>query len=554
MSAGAEKKMVKTTIDGREHEFAEGTTILEAARSVGIQIPHYCYHPGLSIAGACRMCLVEIEKIPKLQISCYMTVGDGMVVYTDNERVKRARKAMMEFHLVNHPVDCPVCDQAGECGLQEYYMMHGLYHSRLRENKVRKARKAFRIGPYVMLDQERCILCSRCVRFCREISKSHELGLFKRGDRSVIDIFGDRELDNPYSVNVVDICPVGALTEREFRFKTRVWYLESADSVCPRCSRGCNVFIHYNVKRPWKNEGRKVLRLKPRFNEDVNRWWLCDEGRYCFRFIDDPDRLTEPSVRRDGHRETASWEDALAYAAERLTAASGESGKEVVALISPQAANEELHLLKKVFDERLPGWRAAFTTATRFPETEDDLLRRADKNPNTTGARLIVLNDMATMDLAELKKTALDGKIGALVVSGNDLTALRDGLGDGWDEALDKIGFLLYMGTNDDSTARKARVSLPVAAFAEREGTVANFEGRVQIQRRAFDPTGDSLPGWEIIRRLGVALGGEYAYASAEEVFLDLASSNEAFRGLDYAKIGPSGLKLNLAQSLFPDS
>ena len=231
--------MLKTVIDGKEYSFAEGTTILEAAKSVGIDIPHYCYHPGLSIAGACRMCLIEIEKIPKLQIACYMTVGEGMVVHTQTERVKKARKAMLEFHLVNHPLDCPVCDQAGECGLQIYYMTHGLYISRLGENKVKKAKKAFRIGPYVMLDQERCILCSRCVRFSNENVENQRAGDFRaRRPRANWMSSPARKLDNPYSVNVVDICPVGALTEREFRFKTRVWYLESAESICPALRQG----------------------------------------------------------------------------------------------------------------------------------------------------------------------------------------------------------------------------------------------------------------------------------------------------------------------------
>ena len=220
-----EIKMVKCTVNGNQYEFAAGTTILEACRSVGIKIPHYCYHRELSIAGACRMCLVEIEKIPKLQIACYMTVGDDMVIYTENERVIKARQAMLEFHLVNHPLDCPVCDQAGECKLQEYYMLHGKYIARLQENKVKKHHKGHVLGPHVMLDQERCILCSRCVRFTREISKTHQLGMFERGDREEIDIFPGQPLTDPYSGNVIDICPVGALTEKDFRFKTRVWFL-----------------------------------------------------------------------------------------------------------------------------------------------------------------------------------------------------------------------------------------------------------------------------------------------------------------------------------------
>ncbi|MBN2290468.1 MAG: (2Fe-2S)-binding protein, partial [Candidatus Glassbacteria bacterium] len=496
-----QKKTVRTVIDGTGYEFPEGTSILEAARSVGVEIPHYCYHPGLSIAGACRMCLVEIEKIPKLQISCYMTVGDGMVVHTNNERVRQARRAMLEFHLVNHPLDCPVCDQAGECGLQEYYMMHGLYVSRLAENKVKKTKKAFQIGPHVMLDQERCIVCSRCVRFCAEISKSFELGVFERGDRSEVDIFQDRRLDNPYSVNVVDICPVGALTEKDFRFKTRVWYLERAESVCPGCATGCNVEIHYNLKRPYKNDGRRIARIKPRYNPEVNEWWICDEGRYCFRFVDAPDRLSVPSVRSGDSLAEAAWDEALTRAAEALQAvASGAKKGEVAFLVSPRAANEELHLLRRVIGEQLPGSLIAFSNFSTAEPTEDDFLRRADKNPNTAGARLIGLTpeQAEVIGLDELKAKALAGEIGALYICYHDPPGLPEVQGRSWEEALDRVGKVIFQGTNSSATSERAQVVLPAAAFAEREGSVVNAGLRLQLQRRAFDPLAGSLPGWEI--------------------------------------------------------
>ena len=541
--SGKEKKTVKTVIDGTQYEFAEGTTILEAAESVGIEIPHYCYHPGLSIAGACRMCLVEIEKIPKLQISCYMTVADGMVIHTNNERVKRARKAMLEFHLVNHPLDCPVCDQAGECGLQIYYMMHGNYLSRLRENKVKKTKKAVQIGPHVMLDQERCILCSRCVRFCQEISKSNELGIFQRGDREETDVFPGIQLDNPYSANVIDICPVGALLDRDFRFKTRVWYLESADSICPRCSRGCNIEIHYNLTRPWKNEGRRLARLKPRFNEEVNHWWICDEGRYGFKFVDDDDRIEEPLVSTNGKTRTAPYKEALELAAEGLRNSAASSESEIAVLVSPRAANEELYLLKRVFSEQLPGTRLVFSSATAFEPTEDDLLRRKDKNPNTRGAELMGLTaDSADVwSLAELKDAILAGEIGAIYICYHDIAALPEELSEGCAGAIERIPLVIYQGTNCCQTSEKAQIVLPAAAFAEREGTVTNFKGRVQIQRKAFEPACEVLPGWEIMQGLGVALGGSYAFESAEEVFTELAQKEPAFAGLSYQKIGSSG-------------
>ncbi|HUU30195.1 MAG TPA: molybdopterin-dependent oxidoreductase [archaeon] len=537
-------KKVRVVIDGNEHLFPVGMTIFEAAESVGIEIPHYCYHPGLPIAGACRMCLVEIEKIPKLQISCYMTVGDGMVIRTNTERVKRARAAMLEFHLVNHPLDCPVCDQAGECGLQIYYMTHGLYISRLLENKVKKTKKAAQIGPHVMLDQERCILCSRCVRFCAEISKSHELGIFERGDYSELDIFPGKQLDNPYSGNVVDICPVGALTDRDFRFKTRVWYLEEAESVCPRCANGCNIYIHYNLKRPYKNDGRRISRLKPRYNSEVNDWWICDEGRYCFKFADNDDRLLEPLVRQDSRTARPGWEETLGRAAERLRATAAAAKVEVAVLVSPQASNEELHITKRIFNEQLPGCGFYFSALSPFEPTEDSLLRKKDKNPNTRGAELMGLSSdsAGVKSLAELKSAALAGKIGALFIAYHDPPGLPESENRGWAEAIERIPLIIYQGTNNTATSRSAHIVLPAATFAEREGTVTNSSSRVQIQRRAFSPAGEALPGWEIMRCLGEALGGVYRFENAEQVFDDMAQKYPAFAGLDYGKIGSSGI------------
>jgi NADH-quinone oxidoreductase subunit G len=263
--------MPTVEIDGTKVEVADGQTVIQAADRAGIEIPHYCWHPGLSISGNCRMCLVEIEKSPKLQIACNTRVTDGMVVHTTSEKTKTAQKAVLEFLLINHPIDCPVCDQAGECKLQEYYMDYDRQRSRMPlEDKVHKG-KAIPIGQHVMLDQERCILCARCTRFCDEVTKTSELGIFERGDHSRIELAHGKTLDNPYSINVVDICPVGALTNREFRFKARVWYLERTDSVCGACANGCNMEIYHR-------EGR-IFRFQPRANMDVNDYWMCDAGR-----------------------------------------------------------------------------------------------------------------------------------------------------------------------------------------------------------------------------------------------------------------------------------
>jgi len=338
--------MPTLTIDGKEVWVEEGTSILEAAKQVGIEIPHYCYHPGLRIAGSCRMCLVEVEGMPKLQIACHTQASEGMVVHTNSEKVKQARKAVLEFLLVDHPLDCPVCDQAGECYLQMYYMQHGLHASRVREDK-RKRQKAKPLGEHIVLDQERCILCSRCVRFTEEITHTYELGIFNRGDRSVVDLYPGVQLHNRYQGNLADLCPVGALTDRHFRFQTRVWYLEHAKSICPGCSRGCNIIVDYNTRREYKAGGRRVVRLRPRPNPKVNKYWMCDDGRYGFSWVDGLDRILAPRRLVDGEPQELLWSDAVQLAGEWIRDAA-QRGRLAV-MFSPKMSNEELFAASQLF-------------------------------------------------------------------------------------------------------------------------------------------------------------------------------------------------------------
>src|SRR5262249_20128199 len=308
-------------------------------------------------------------------------------VATQTERVKETRRSIMEFHLINHPLDCPVCDQAGECFLQIYYMKHGLYDPRMTDEKVHKP-KAVPIGPHVILDAERCILCSRCVRFCDEITKTGELGIFNRGDHSEIGLFPGADLENKYSANVVDICPVGALTDRDFRFQVRVWYLDTTRSICPGCARGCNIDVHVNRRRPHHAEGRRVARLKPRFNEAVNRWWICDEGRYGYGFVDAPNRLMMPSLRGVEGTRDVTWTDALATVAEIF----GRVPPAQLGIVaSPKRSNEDLVAVKTLADAR-GIHQIGFRVPPRTPGDEDDFLIRADKNPNTRGAELVGLD------------------------------------------------------------------------------------------------------------------------------------------------------------------
>src|SRR5215510_14516422 len=320
--------MPKITVDDRTLEVPEGQTILQALDAAGllmngVEIPHYCWHPKLSIDGSCRLCQVEVEGQPKLQIACNTVVADGMVIRTTTERVQRAREGVMALLLVNHPLDCPICDQAGECKLQDYAYEYGVEASRTREPR-RALKKRVDLGPTIVFDQERCILCRRCVRFTREISETGELAVANRGDSSVIETFPGVPLDNDYSMNVADICPVGALTTKDFRFKIRVWFLDELPGVCTGCANGCN--IHLGVAN------NKVYRYLPRRNDAVNDTWLCDAGRMSYHEIGAPDRLKLPLVRASlGVPEATSYASAIEAAAARLRKLVESKGAGVIA-------------------------------------------------------------------------------------------------------------------------------------------------------------------------------------------------------------------------------
>ncbi|MGH7275831.1 MAG: molybdopterin-dependent oxidoreductase [Candidatus Rokuibacteriota bacterium] len=536
--------MPRLTINGKEIEVPPGTNLIEAARTIGVEIPDYCSHPGLSIAGLCRLCMVDIEKTPRPTIACNTPAADGMVVSTETDRVKETRRSIMEFHLINHPLDCPVCDQAGECWLQIYYMQHGLYDPRMTDEKVHKP-KAVPLGPHVILDAERCILCSRCVRFCDEITGTGELGIFHRGDASEIGLFPGRELDNKYSANVVDICPVGALTDRDFRFRVRVWYLDTAKSICPGCARGCNIDVHVNRRRPHHDEGRRVARLKPRFNAEVNTWWICDAGRYGFRSVDDKTRLLAP-FRRDGGTVTdASWDEALAAVAGALGRLAPD---EVGVLASPRMANEDLWVLRRVL-ERRGIRRVAFRVPPAAPGDQDDFLIRADKNPNSRGAELLGLDG----DAAAILAAARARRVRCLWIFDHDLfaSALREADVAG---ALGAAEIVIYTGTNANATSERAHWVLPAAAWVERDGTFTNFEGRVQRFRPAVEPLGQALPEWDILGRLLGALGAPVGATRPARWFSELAAAVPAFAGLTYESIGDRGAMLSASAAGHPRS
>jgi NADH-quinone oxidoreductase subunit G len=522
----------KLTIDGKEIEVPAGTNLIEAARRLGIEVPHYCYHPGLSIAGQCRLCMVDLDKAPRPTIACNTVAAEGMVVWTQTDRVREARRSVMEFHLINHPLDCPVCDQSGECWLQIYYMHHGLYDPRMADDKVRKP-KAVSLGPHVMLDAERCILCSRCVRFCDEITGTGELGIFHRGDHSEIGLFPGTALANPYSGNVVDICPVGALTDRDFRFQVRVWYLDSVKSVCPGCARGCNIDVHVSRRRPHHNEGRRIARLKPRFNEAVNRWWICDEGRYGFGFVDDEGRVQAP-LRREGEGVVeVGWDEALGDVA---AAFGRHRPAEIAVIASPKMANEDLWALRRLVEAR-GVTRVAVRVPPPEPGYEDDFLIRADKNPNTRGAELIGGLDG---DTREILADARAGRVKVLLVFHHDLLA-GPWPADWTRQALGAVETLVFAGTNASATSALAHHVLPSAAWVEREGTFTNFEGRVQRFRTAVTPLRAARADCEIVGGLLRALGEPVDAERPEQWFRALAGAVPAFAGLTYPTLGDTG-------------
>lgn len=526
------------TIDGRPTDAAPGSTVIQAAEQLGIFIPRYCYHPGLSIAGNCRICLVDIEKNPKLQIACNTPVSDGMVVHTNNPKAEDGRRAVLEFLLANHPLDCPVCDQSGECDLQNFYMQFGLYDPRFREQKIKK-KKAVPVGPHVMLDQERCILCSRCVRFTDEISKTGEFGIFNRGDQAEVGLYPGQQLENRYSGNVVDICPVGALTERDFRFTARVWYLSSAPTVCNGCAQGCNVDLHYVLDRPHLNDGARIMRVKPRYNADVNQWWMCDEGRYGFGWID-RGRLTKVRERGEG----STWEPAIAAIVAALRALhQAGAGSRMGVIASSQLTNEELFLIRRIFRETIGAQVTASVPAS--PGYSDEFLIKADKSPNSLGATLLGLAGPATPDAAAIIAGALHGGLDVLWVFGHDLGQLFGE--ETLHELSRRLRLSIFSGTNTNSAVSSFHWALPTAAYVEKDGTFVNCHGRIQRIGCAFPSLPESREDWSLLLDIARQLDISLPWRNPQEIFVGLSEAVPVFDGLTYDGIGSAGAALTLA-------
>ena len=535
--------MFNVQIDGVWHEFLKGTRVIEACAQVGVYVPRYCYHKKLSSPGNCRMCLIEmgmprmgpdrkpelgadgkpiINWMPRPQICCAQDVAEGMGVRTNSPLAQECRKGVMEFLLINHPLDCPICDQAGECELQEFSVEYGNAGSRFLENKVKKP-KAVELGPRVTLDDERCILCSRCIRFCNEIVKDDVLGFVDRGSHTVLTAHPGKRLENNYSLNTVDICPVGALTSSDFRFKMRVWFLKETKSICTSCATGCNTIIGTREDI--------VYRQTPRENDRVNSSWMCDYGRLNFKYLEADNRLLEPQILTGQTLSVTDWNDAINQAAMQLRQFHGSN---IAVIASGRMTNEELWLTKKMAE--LLNVRYIDIVPRRGEG--DEILLSKYRNPNRVGARLILgLDRQPGKVLEAIAEGVTSGEIRALISLGEN--PIKAGI------AVDQLVHLpafIVMDILSNDANEHATVRLPALGFAEKRGSMINGKGRLQRLNRAVRAPGNARDDWEILRDLLQALGGSNGLYSIDDVFRQMSAEIHQFHGLALAKIGDLGV------------
>jgi NADH-quinone oxidoreductase subunit G len=513
------------------------TTMIQACHAAKLDVPHYCYHPKLPVAGNCRMCLVEfgtpamgpdrkpllnpdgtvkIAKSPRPAIACATPISPGMEIYTNTAGVTEMRKAVLEFLLINHPLDCPICDQAGECKLQEYSVDYGQSQSRFAEPKVHKPKRVD-LGPRIVLDDERCILCSRCVRFTKDIVGDDALGFVNRGSYNTLTHYPGKPFDNNYTLNTVDICPVGALTSKDFRFKMRVWFLKETKSICTSCGTGCNIVIG--------SREEKVYRYEPRENNAVNSSWMCDYGRLNYKWIGHEDRLHEVKV----NGATSSWATAIREISQKLSSAPKGS----IAIIgSARQTNEELYLLKKLADKF-----GAITDSVPRRGEGDTLLLNPDRNPNTVGSQLIgIAAKELGSNIPKITDAIRKGTVRTLIVFGEDVTT--HGIGA---DLLAKLETLIVSDILPNKTTELAHYLLPGNAHAEKRGSFTNIKGRLQRFMKAVEPPGNARPEWEFLHELVFNVTGQNGFVSIEGLFNQMAKEVPAFAGLTWAGLGDQG-------------
>lgn len=476
-------------------EVKPGTTIIEAMNAHQQKIAHYCWHPGLPIAGVCRLCMVEIEGNPRLQIACNTTVTEGMKVNNNSPKVQDAVKWGLDFHLINHPLDCPICDQAGECGLQDQYMEYGQYTSEMAEPKQKKS-KVVDLGPTVVLDSERCILCSRCVRFTDEVSKTHELGIFNRGDHAEIGTHDGKELNNPYSLNTVDICPVGALTSKDFRFKQRVWYLKDSDTICNGCSTGCNVKVYYN------KEG--LFRVKPRHNEQVNGYWMCDDGRNVYKFANREHRMTNTYLCHNG--EWSVQASAGAFAKDMAKTFSECKDQDTAIVITGQLTNEEYETIFNIYVNKMKLKNIFVWNPFKAQENNfDGLLIRGDKNPNSKGLEATMQKYGIQTEWSQLESKIKSGQLKHLVVYGPENTLVYKDIPEKV-KLFSQVPYLIYASSDKSDVVQtsgaKNVVMFPLKTFIEKSGSFTNHAGLIQSFKRATTIINEALTAGELTQLL----------------------------------------------------
>ncbi len=517
----ADQPMVTLTIEGVEVTVPKGTMVLEAAKQAGVLIPHYCYHPGLPVAGVCRMCLVEVEGAPKLQIGCATEVAEGQVVTVFGDEALKARESVLEFLLINHPLDCPICDQAGECELQDYVFQEGRANTRYGDF-AKRFNPVEEFGPDVLYVPNRCILCTRCVRFMDHVADESVLNVSERGDRAFIGIHPDATLDNEWAGNVVDLCPVGSLISKDFLHKARAWELDRTPGVCTRCSQGCNTSID--------TRDDVVVRVRPRANSDVNGHFMCDTGRMHYRWMNRGDRIEAPLISHGGELHATDWDHALNEAA-RLV--SGSSGRAVL-LSSPSASTEAMFLAKKLLEdfETTAAFRVARVEGEVPLNGVPNLALRGERAANVAGATAL-----GYREAYDAAAQAIDGA-SLVVVVDDDLEGIDR-------ETLAKAAHVIYLGTVLPDAARGASLVLPTANTAEEDGTLVNRDRRVQRYYQAKTAPGMARPAWWILGETLKELNRGESLFSAEEAFAVMAEAESAFAGLSYPALGTRGKVLS---------
>ncbi len=526
--------MASVVINGERYDVADGERLIDVCDRVGVYIPRFCYHPNLSVAGNCRMCLVEIEGMPKLQISCNTNVRDGMSVLTDSQKVKEARADVLEFIFINHPLDCPICDQAGECKLQDYYMEVGLYKSRMpQEFKVKKPRKAIRWGSGIVFDAERCVLCTRCVRFMEEVVGKRAIGVTNRGDHEEIALL--EPLSTLYAGNLADICPVGALTSEDFRFKMRVWFLSRTDTICPGCSRGCNITAWHKDK--------KIYRFTPRQNDSVNHAWMCDIGRYSYKEENSSSLILKGWVREGSGTKEMATPELLGVLAQELKGLKGKAKESsVAALVAPDRTNEEIFTVCAFMAEIFGSSRVVLDVpAPKGPK--DDLLLTGEMASNPAGLSLFAFRSAKPYTIDAFKQDLKEGKLEAVMLFGDAWEGL-EAAWPGMQEAFKALPTLAIFASKRKASFPQARFVIPSASMIQKDGTWVNVTGHVQRVRKAYRLNRDILADGESLGLLAEFMGESFQVGKLEDITKRFLEAIGGLSGASLADVGLEGVSL----------